>query len=199
MFLLSKPNENQIRAFIEVEKNLPFSYPEIGCTRDGEPVTGYNNDFNFIELGQGEAAWEAAKNAVRQWKMFPGGWAFVAPENTPIRESEVVAMEAKVLGTWWLNSCRIVYVLDNEQQFGFAYGTLPGHAERGEELFLVEKDDDGTVWYRLRAFSWPRHWLARLGYPVARAYQRKFVRDSKKSMRDFVQNSSLTTKESLTH
>ena len=193
MFLLSKPNENQIRAFIETEKNLQFSYSEIGQTHDGKTVAGYNNDFNYIELGRGETAWEAAKNAVHQWKMFPGGWAFVAPKNTPIQEGEVVAMAAKVLGTWWLNSCRIVYVLDNERQFGFAYGTLPGHAERGEELFLVEKDDNGTVWYRLRAFSWPRHWLARLGYPVARMYQRKFVRDSKKSMLEIVQKSTSRT------
>lgn len=173
--------------FIETEKSRPFSYPEIGHTRHENHVSGYDNDFNFIELGQGEAVWQAAKMAIRQWKMFPGRWACIFPDDTPIREGETVAMSAQVLGLWWLNSCRIVYVIDNERQFGFAYGTLPGHAERGEELFLVEKTPDDRVRYVLKAFSQPRFWMARLGYFLVRRYQRKFVRDSKRSMLDFVQ------------
>ena len=28
--------------------------------------------------------------------------------------------------------CRVVYVVDGPGQFSFAYGTLPGHPERGE-------------------------------------------------------------------
>jgi uncharacterized protein (UPF0548 family) len=30
--------------------------------------------------------------------------------------------------------CRVVYVLDEPERRGFAYGTLPGHPESGEEL-----------------------------------------------------------------
>lgn len=186
--MLSKPVETRIRVFIESEKNRPFSYPEVGHTKNENPVPGYDNDFNFIELGRGKAVWQAAKEAVRQWKMFPGGWACIFPDDTPIREGETVAMSARVLGFWWLNSCRIVYVVDNESQFGFAYGTLPGHVECGEELFMVEKMPDGLVRYVLKAFSKPRFWMARLGYPLARRYQKKFVRDSKRSMLTFVQN-----------
>ncbi|HRI61209.1 MAG TPA: DUF1990 domain-containing protein, partial [Saprospiraceae bacterium] len=185
--MLSKPAETRMRAFIESEKDRSFTYRQVGQTRTNDRVPGFNNDFNFIELGRGEAVWQAAKAAVRQWKMFPGGWACIFPDDTPIREGEIVAMSAQVLGLWWLNSCRIVYVIDNEQQFGFAYGTLPGHAECGEELFMVEKTADGTVRYVLKAFSKPRFWLARLGYPIARMYQRKFVRDSKQFMLAFVQ------------
>ncbi len=185
--MLSKPAEARMRAFIESEKNLPFTYRQVGHTRSDDHVPGFNNDFNFIELGRGEVVWQVAKAAIRQWKMFPGGWACIFPDDAPIREGETVAMSAKVLGLWWLNSCRIVYVIDNERQFGFAYGTLPGHAECGEELFMVEKTADGTVRFVLKAFSKPRFWLARLGYPVARMYQRKFVRDSKRSMLTFVQ------------
>ena len=186
MLLFSIPTDYQTQAFIDAEKNKPYSYPEVGCTNTPEPVEGYNNDHNFVELGNGEPTWNAAKEAVRKWKMFPGDWAFITPADTPLRPGEVLAMTARVMGFWWLNSCRIVYIIDNERQFGFAYGTLPGHAECGEELFIVEKDDRGNVRYTLRAFSQPRHWMARLAYPVARAYQRKFVRDSKRSMQSFV-------------
>ena len=55
-----------------------------------------------------------------------------------------------------MNACRIVYVIDEQgssERYGFAYGTLPDHMERGEERFTVEFDtDDQTVWYDLYAF-----------------------------------------------
>ena len=191
MPFIFKPTESKTSAFLQRERELPYSYMEVGSTQKETPIPGFDNDFNFIELGQGEPVWEAAKEAIRQWKMFPGGWACIWPDTTPIREGEVVAMLAKVMGLWWLSSCRIVYVIDHQDKFGFAYGTLPGHAECGEELFLVEKTPEGTVRYVLKAFSKPRVWIARLGYPIARAQQRKFVRFSKNSMLQFVQKHGL--------
>ena len=192
MLTFFKPSSVQSAAFLLSEKDLPFSYPEVGRTAAAEFVSGYDNDINQIVLGEGNAVWESAKEAVRAWKMFPGGWACIAPERTPLREGEVVAMSARILGLWWLNSCRIVYVIDEAQRFGFAYGTLPGHAECGEELFLVEKDKNDVVYYSIRAFSRPRHWMARLAYPLARLYQRAFVRDSKRSMFAAVNGFELT-------
>jgi uncharacterized protein (UPF0548 family) len=41
---------------------------------------------------------------------------------------------------------------------------------------------DGSVWYDLLAFSTPRYWLVRLGYPLTRRLQRRFVRDSLAAM-----------------
>ena len=73
---------------------------------------------------------------------------------------------------WWLNACRIVYVVDDSGpnfKFGFAYGTLPGHVESGEERFLIEWNRaDNSVWYDILAFSRPNHVLTRLGYPFVR-------------------------------
>ncbi len=184
---LSPPSETRILAFIEQQRPLPHSYPEVGRTRRAENVSGYNNDLNFIELGAGDGVWEAAKEAIRHWRMFPAPWTFITPSDAPIQVGTVVAMTARVWGIWWLNSCRIVYTMDEPNRFGFAYGTLPGHVECGEEIFMVERTEAGTVRYVIKAFSKPRHVLARLAYPVARAHQRKFVRDSKAAMFQFVQ------------
>ena len=83
-------------------------------------------------------------------------------------------------------SCRIVYIVDESgpiSRFGFAYGTLPGHVESGEERFLIEWERDGSsVWYDILAFSRPNHFLARLGYPLVRREQKRFRRDSAASM-----------------
>jgi uncharacterized protein (UPF0548 family) len=93
-----------------------------------------------------------------------------------------------MLGLWCLCSARIVYVVDEPNRFGFAYGTLPGHVESGEERSLVERTEDGTAWYDVRAFSRPRHVLTRIGYPVVRWLQKRFVRESAAVMQRAVEN-----------
>ncbi len=82
------------------------------------------------------------------------------------------------MGIWWLNASRILYVLDDENHFGFAYGTLPNHVESGEELFQVTRNEHGDVYYAISAFSRPRFWLVRLTYPLSRLFQKKFIKDS---------------------
>ncbi len=99
--------------------------------------------------------------------------------DVPIESGRVVAVLARVLGFWWLNACRIVSVVDEDGPgacFGFAYGTLPGHVEAGEERFLVEWDpSDDSVWYDLSSFSRPNGLLSRLGEPYARRQQQAFA------------------------
>jgi uncharacterized protein (UPF0548 family) len=107
----------------------------------------------------------------------------MAPE-TPVQAGEVVAVIARLFGLWWLNACRIVYIMDEEgpvKRFGF--GTLPEHAESGEERFTMElHEQDDAVWYDILAFSRPQQVLARLGYPFARRLQKRFAKDSMEAM-----------------
>ena len=101
--------------------------------------------------------------------------------------NEVVGIAARVWGVWSLNAARIVYVIDESQRFGFAYGTLPGHVEMGEERFLIERTEDDSVWYDILAFSRPRHLLTKLGYPMIRRLQKRFGRESAAAMQRIVQ------------
>jgi uncharacterized protein (UPF0548 family) len=97
----------------------------------------------------------------------------------------MVAVVAQILGVWWTNVSRVIYTIDERNLFGFAYGTLPYHAETGEELFIVERSGESAeVNYRILAFSKPRHVLARIGYPLSRAAQRRFGAASVEAMRD---------------
>jgi len=115
-------------------------------------------------------------------KQFRLGWLEAGPEDTPIKEGQVVAILARSIGLWWLNACRIVAVVNEDgpvKRFGFAYGTLPDHAGSGEERFQVEWDrKEGSVWYDILAFSRPRHFLAKLGYPWVLRVQKRFGRES---------------------
>ncbi len=186
MVSLSKPSTIQLDAYLKISETLPFSYSKVGATQ-GDFPKGYDHDFSEIALGRGEAVWKLAKQAIREWKMFPGGWAFIYSDETPIGKDEVVAMSVSVMGVWWKNSCRIVYTFDEPNRFGFAYGTLTNHFEKGEEIFMVEKDEAGLVSYKIQAFSKPRLWLVKLAYPMARFFQRKFVKESKANMLAYVQ------------
>jgi uncharacterized protein (UPF0548 family) len=69
--------------------------------------------------------------------------------------------------------CRVVYVVDEPDRRGFAYGTLPGHAESGEELFLVRFDSaTEDVIAEVAAFSRHATWWSRLASPVTSLIQR---------------------------
>jgi uncharacterized protein (UPF0548 family) len=78
---------------------------------------------------------------------------------------------------------RRIYTIENEHEFGFAYGTLSNHAESGEEIFQVSLDpESGRVSYLIRATSRPHAPMARLGSPIARSLQARFRRDSAAAM-----------------
>jgi uncharacterized protein (UPF0548 family) len=79
-----------------------------------------------------------------------------------------------------------VYVLDEPNRFGFAYGTLAGHPERGEESFVVSLASD-RVTFDVVAFSRPASALARFGAPVARAVQTRVTRRYLSGLESFVE------------
>jgi uncharacterized protein (UPF0548 family) len=185
MLFLRRPAAETIRAFLAAQARLVLTYPAVGATFTTPPA-GYAVDHTRIKLGEGERVFLAAKKALECWEQFRIGWLGARPEDTPIREGQAVAILARSLGLWWLNACRIVAVVNEDgpvRRFGFAYGTLPDHAGSGEERFLAEWDraDDG-VWYDILAFSRPRHFLVRLGYPWARRVQKRFGRGSAAAM-----------------
>lgn len=179
---LRKPPRAAVRAFLAAQAGGPFTYPDVGATAT-DPPPGWTVDHTRARLGSGEAVFARAKAALAGWKQFDLGWVEAACGEPPA-PGVCVAVVARVLGLWWVNACRVVYAVDEPTRFGFAYGTLPGHAESGEERFLVERDpSDGSVWYDIVAFSRPRNPLARLGYPLARRTQKRFARDSVAAMR----------------
>jgi uncharacterized protein (UPF0548 family) len=188
MLRIRRPGPERVRDFVAGQRERPFSYEGVGCTRDERRPERFAIDHNRQLLGTGAAAFERAKQAVRAWRMFPAPWTAIEPDDAPIETGTTVAVHVRVLGLWWLNATRIVYTIDEPRKFGFAYGTLPGHAELGEERFVVEHLADDTVWYDVLAYSRPRHLLARLAYPLARHFQKRFGRESKAAMARYVES-----------
>ena len=188
MFLVRRPSADRVGRFLESQRGAPFSYREVGASRDcaqtGAPA-GYRADRHRARIGQGQDAFGRAVGAIRHWQMFDTGWIELCRPTTPIEVGETVALLVRHFGFWSIHACRIVYTIEERgagERFGFAYGTLAGHAEIGEERFTVELLPDQSVWYDICAFSRPRG-LARIGFPLARSLQRRFARDSKEALR----------------
>src|SRR5437870_4888082 len=76
--------------------------------------------------------------------------------------SETVLFVIKTAVFWAAAPCRVVYVVDEPNQFSFAYGTLPGHPEQGEAAMIVERNEIGEVVFRIVSFSRTVDPLARL-------------------------------------
>lgn len=155
-----------------------------GKSRAALSSSGFIEDEHTIVLGHGDEVYARACGALDAWRMFPA-WARVARVASPIQQKgQVVAMVVRILGLWWINPCRVMTRRDGEDRHGFIYATLPGHAECGEELFQIRRRPDGRVEYVIHAFSHPQHPLAWTGFPLARWWQCRFVRDSQLAMKE---------------
>ncbi len=186
MFFLRKPSNETFQRLLA--SSATFSYPEVGATRANAP-SGYVVVHHRARLGAGEYVFQAAVDALRNWRMFDVGWIDLLPRGVPVRVGETVGLLVKHWGFWSFNTCRIVYALDEsdaQPRFSFAYGTLE-HAQKGEERFSVEWNRaDDSVWYDLFSFSKPSQWMTWIGFPVVRLLQAKFAMDSARAMQDAV-------------
>lgn len=180
MLSLRKPSPERLRNLLESWSDAPLSYTP--------PLeNGFIADEHAVRLGSGEATYRKACEALDAWVMFPA-WAEVSRQAVKGQEpGQIVAMMVRICGLWWINPCRILRRCDSEHTHGFVYGTLPEHAECGEEQFVIERRPDGSVWYVIRAFSHPRHWMAWIAFPLARWWQCRFVRDSQRRMQQALQ------------
>ena len=193
MYRLRSPSDQDIRNFLDGRCQADYSYDEPGCTRAAMfAKKGWKVDRCRVLLGHGQAVFTRACDAINSWRMFPKAIGSVAPIATPNPDLVVgVRYRVRLLPLWIVFPARVVYVVDEEvggyRRYGFAYGTLPGHPERGEERFLVEWDrSTDAVSYEILAISRPSDWLAWIGYPYARWEQARFRRLSGLAMQEAV-------------
>ena len=154
-------------------EELPLTYPEVGATAAGQPPAGYDHQHAERQIGTGQQRFEQAAHAVMHWGMQRGSGLRVQAS------SEVAVVDAVVLVRMGFlpAPCRVVYVIDEPDMRGFAYGTLPGHPESGEERFVVRRDPaSSAVFAEVSAFSRPAVWWSKAGGPLVKAAQRVIAR-----------------------
>jgi uncharacterized protein (UPF0548 family) len=154
---------------------LPVTYAEIGATA-GELPAGYHHLRAERIIGHGRQAFERAADDLLAGHVQRRAGASVRLSETPIREGTQVWMQLRLCPLRFNIPCLVVWAERTADSCGFAYGTLPGHPERGEERFEVRLTPAGDVTFRIIAFSTPARWFTRLGAPAARLVQAQMTR-----------------------
>ena len=96
---------------------------------------------------------DTAAERLFHWGLQRSGLFRVRPTHQVVERGAEVSLG---LGPWhW--RCRVVDVFWDEGRACFTYGTLPGHLERGEETFTVERLRDGRTLVLVDASSEPAH------------------------------------------
>lgn len=151
-------------------QSAPYSYPEVGAVA-GKPLpAGYDHLRRAAVLGGREHFTTAVEDLLR-WRLHARSGIHVTP-SAPVAAPGVIFVQRFRLGPIVLVApCRVIEVITGPDRAALSYGTLPGHPERGEERFLIERRRDGVVTLKITAFSRPAAWYARLGGPVTSRVQ----------------------------
>lgn len=151
-----------------------FTYDEVGATRDpgSLPPPGHHLLRTRVRLGDGQRVFAAAGRALLRWDMQRAAGLRIAAGTPDASPGVRVVMRAGPVRI----PCEVVWTVAEERRTGFAYGTLPGHPECGEESFVVEYEAGGAVRLDVTAFSRPAAWYARAAGPAGRLVQRLMTR-----------------------
>ena len=167
-----RPTSEDLAALRRRCADEPLTYSPVGIS-DGVAVPpGFRFAHYERELGLGGRVFESAQHAIRDWQVHRGSGLLVSASGPPAVD-DVVAVAAPLPLGFMEIVCRVVRVVDEPHRFGFAYGTLPIHAARGEEAFTVTRGTDGRVRFEIDVASRPQHPLARLAPPITRLMQRQ--------------------------
>ena len=174
MFRLGRVGAAELERIARESESAVPTYADLGASLTGSLLFGYRHDRYEARLPDRPDAFDRAREGLRQWVAHIYSGLSVQPLEPP-REGATVAVGSPLGPLTAVAICRVVTLVDEQDTFGFAYGTLPGHPEQGEESFLVKRAAEGVT-FTVVAFSKPVELLARLGGPITRAVQQRATR-----------------------
>ena len=147
--------------------DAPFTYREVGATADPQLPAGYRHSEHTLEAGTGREVFDRCVAAVFGWRAQRSVGLRVRATGPATEPGTVVVLTAGLDRLGYDIPCRVVWARTEGDERGFAYGTLPGHPESGEEAFVVRIALSGDVTVVLRVFSRLATPAARLAGPLA--------------------------------
>jgi uncharacterized protein (UPF0548 family) len=152
--------------------DAPLTYDAVGTARSGDVPAGFRGAQRSAVVGSGRADFERASAAVLDWRAQRGAGLRVRATGPSSQPGTVVVLTAGLPRFGYDIPCRVVWGRTDGDERGFAYGTLPGHPESGEECFLVRLTPAGDVVYEIRVFFRLASPVARLAGPLSLVLQR---------------------------
>jgi uncharacterized protein (UPF0548 family)/predicted DCC family thiol-disulfide oxidoreductase YuxK len=158
------------RVLADAESSAP-TYEAVGATLQSLTPPGYHTVHRRAAVGRGPEDFRRATEGLQTWQAHRLVGLQVHPEGVVPQVGATVVVTVGVGAVAIAAPCRVVAVVDEPTRVGFAYGTLAGHPEQGEEAFVVHLADDGAVLFDVVAFSRPGSVLTRLAGPIGRGVQ----------------------------
>lgn len=163
--LLDKPRVAELLA-------RPLTYDTVGRALAEPP--GFTA-FDRARRLPTRVSFDQAVDELMTWQVHTRSGLRVAASSLHVEINSVVLMRLGFGPAALKIPCRVVTVISEPHRHGFAYGTLQGHPEAGEEAFVVARNTDGTVDFSISAFSRPATRLARFGGPVSTYLQHRMT------------------------
>lgn len=185
--VIGRPAVDRLRRWVAMAAGEESDYGHVGSTIDPGAWPNRRPTSRSIELGTGSGAFDAAAEGLRRWVAHRGIRATVFPADAPIEVGVTLLVVLPVGPMSMVVANRIVAVVDEPRRFGFAYGTLPGHQERGEESFIVDWHDDDRVVATITVDAVPATTAARALGPLVTGAQRLAVHRYLSSLREFTE------------
>ncbi len=196
MFLFRKPSPAAIQSLLKTQQGKDFSYTELGATKKHECPPGYRPNHLRLKIGEGREAYQRAVKALNELENLKLSWCQFHSSEDRLVGGATIAICAQHFGFHSINFSRILEVYEDEVResdgklklrFGYIYGTLSSHDLIGEEQFLVEfNEETQEVIYDIFSFSKLRTLFTRLGAPMGRLLQRRFVRESGEVVKQYI-------------
>lgn len=165
-------------------RSADLTYMSRGGTRTGEVPDGYTELSRSRLVGTGQARFDQVARALLAWDMHRRAGLGVRASPDVVVPGAVAVLRLGVGPLAISAPVRVVYLVDEPRRQGFAYGTLPGHPESGEEAFVLELHEDESIVFAITAFSRPATWPARAAGPVGRHIQSRVTERYLRSVGD---------------
>ncbi|MGW1766177.1 DUF1990 family protein [Streptomyces sp. NPDC002073] len=159
------------------------NYVERGATRHRPLPTGYHHLHHRVPIGHGREVFKRAGTAVTTFRMHRAAGVRVHADRERAETGGLVECAIGIGPARITAPCEVIWTAYGPSLTGFAYGTRHGHPELGEESFLVELGEDGTVWFDVTAFSRPGRWYTRLAGPLVPFLQMRYARHCGRTLR----------------
>ena len=159
--ILSRESADRLHA-------APFTYPDVGRTA-GQLPAGYRIT-KAVRTLPADTDFEDAARALLSWQVHLRAGFRVAASDPYVTSAAVVRLSLGAGRLALVAPCRVIFVAHDGNRRGFAYGTLPGHPECGEESFMLDRGE-GTITFTVTAFSRPASLLAKLVGPLGECLQ----------------------------
>ncbi len=167
--------EPALRRCLHRAETLDFNYSHVGASHTHTTPPGSDAVTESAVVGAGVSQFSLLADGVRTWQIQRRSGVRVAADG-PAREGLNVALAQRFGPAAVVFGCRVVWTIDEPDRNGFAYGSLPGHPEAGEEAFVAELEPDGAVRFHVFGFTAPGTLATAVARPLTRALTRRALR-----------------------